>query len=139
MKKCYLVKFVSAFCMLLCLQQAQGQTYYNFALGGLPTMYNPSHAIIRTIDAQRAVAYYGGLTSKHIVAAGGDYWLMKDIIDDIPSTTCYKIAQQKVVALQLSPGIQSNYIYGTFLLGQPPLQKGAQLPTLPLLGDCITP
>ena len=60
MKKCYLVKFVSAFCMLLCLQQAQGQTYYYFALGGLPTMYNPSHAIIRHIDAQRAVAYYGG-------------------------------------------------------------------------------
>lgn len=60
MKKCYLVKFVSAFCMLLCLQQAQGQTYYNFALGGDSTTYNPSHAIIRHIDAQRAVAYYGG-------------------------------------------------------------------------------
>jgi hypothetical protein len=50
---------ISVVCTILCMQ-AQGQTYYNFALGGLPTMYNPSHAIIRPIDSQRAVAYYGG-------------------------------------------------------------------------------
>ena len=102
-------------------------------------MYNPSHAIIRTIDAQRAVAYYGGLTPKHIVAAGGDYWLMKDIINDIPSTTCYKLAQQKVEALQLSPGIEGNYVYDTFTLTPTTFQQGLYLPALPLQGGCITP
>ena len=139
MKNCYLVKFVSAFCMLLCLQQAQGQTYYNFALGGLPTMYNPSHAIIRTIDAQRAVAYYGGLTTKHIVAAGGDYWLMKDIINDIPSTTCYKLAQQKVEALQLSPKIPYYHMFGTNPFSPRDNQVGVSPTASNLLGDCITP
>lgn len=139
MKNCYLVKFVSAFCMLLCLQQAQGQTYYNFALGGLPTMYNPSHAIIRTIDAQRAVAYYGGLTPKHIVAAGGDYWLMKDIINDIPSTTCYKLAQQKVEVLQLSPKVSDYYRFGVKPFFPQHHLKGLTMPIVSLSGGCITP
>ena len=79
------------------------------------------------------------LTPKHIVAAGGDYWLMKDIINDIPSTTCYKLAQQKVEALQLSPGIESYYIYDTFTLPPTTFQQGLYLPALPLQGGCITP
>ena len=79
------------------------------------------------------------LTQKHIVAAGGDYWLMKDIINDDPSTTCYKLAQQKVEALQLSPGIESNYIYDTFTLPPTTFQQGLYLPALPLQGGCITP
>ena len=35
------------------------------------------------------------LTAKHVVAAGGNYWIMKDIITDDP-TTCYGVATQAV-------------------------------------------
>ena len=56
MKNCYLVKFVSVFCMFLCLQ-AQGQTYFNFAMSN---NIGPSHSIIRPVNTYQAVAYYDG-------------------------------------------------------------------------------
>ena len=62
--KTRLFSFVSVVCLLLCLQ-AQGQTYFNYAFGGLNIpATNPSFSIIRTVDPQRAIAYYvvGGAT-----------------------------------------------------------------------------
>ena len=50
-----LILSFSVFCMLACLQ-AQGQTYYNFARGEIGS--TSSYSLIRTVDAQRAVAYY---------------------------------------------------------------------------------
>lgn len=47
----------SILCMIICLQ-AQGQTYYNFIMGYTSPAPNPSYSIVRTVDAQRAVAYY---------------------------------------------------------------------------------
>ena len=79
------------------------------------------------------------LTPKHIVAAGGDYWLMKDIINDIPSTTCYKLAQQKVEALQLSPKIPYYHMFGTNPFSPRDNQVGVSPTASNLLGDCITP
>ena len=53
-----LILSFSVFCMLACLQ-AQGQTYYNFARGEIGS--TSSYSLIRTVDAQRAVAYYENL------------------------------------------------------------------------------
>ncbi len=54
-------------CTLLSLQ-VQGQTYYNFAMGYIPSATNPSHSIVRTVDAQRAIAYYEDGSTTHILA-----------------------------------------------------------------------
>ncbi len=55
---------LSALCIALSLQ-VQGQTYYDFVMGSTSVPYTHSGAIIRTIDPQRAVAYYSsGRTHK---------------------------------------------------------------------------
>lgn len=57
--KTRLFSFVSVVCLLLCLQ-AQGQTYYNYALGHASLTEFSSHSNIRSIDGQSAIAYYEG-------------------------------------------------------------------------------
>ena len=67
--KAHLFLSFSALCMIMCIQ-AQGQTYYNFAVGTeVSGVYNSSHAIVRPIDASRAVAYYGGFGAANSVSA----------------------------------------------------------------------
>ena len=78
------------------------------------------------------------LTPKHIIAAGGDYWFMKDILYDDPSTTCYKTATQQVSGLQLSSPVLNSNNYGNFSLYLTPIPTGSINPvTLNL--DCNTP
>ena len=273
--KAHLFLSCSALCMIMCIQ-AQGQTYYNFAVGTeVSGVYNSSHAIVRPIDASRAVAYYGGfgaansvlayidlntltvsklrlnggydqvkdiriennvvffcgwnsqtskgfighvtvadlasstpysihcydiedqlnpmmtgttaimwrlaayndgtgttrivclgnawfhygnntllmyesrdnvifqmvdkLTQKHIVAAGGDYWMMKDIINDNPSTSCYTIAQQKVEALQRSPQTSNYHAFGHKTFSPQIPSIGEPMTSFILQGGCMTP
>ena len=56
-KKLQLLLSVSVLCVVLSIQ-VQGQTYYDFVMGSTSVPYTHSGAIIRTIDPQRAVAYF---------------------------------------------------------------------------------
>ena len=79
------------------------------------------------------------LTQKHIVAAGGDYWMMKDIINDNPSTSCYTIAQQKVEALQRSPQTSNYHAFGHKTFSPQIPSIGEPMTSFILQGGCMTP
>ena len=79
------------------------------------------------------------LTNKHIIAAGGDYWMMKDILSDDPTTTCYKTAQQNVEALLVSPRVPNNHVFGNRSFSPQDNQLRFSLPTELLQGGCMTP
>jgi hypothetical protein len=49
------------------------------------------------------------LSTKHIVAAGGDYWMMKDVSYNNPASTCYKIGTHQVRNLSPSNPISDYY------------------------------
>ena len=58
------------------------------------------------------------LSSQHIVAAGGNYWMMKDVTYNDPGSTCYVTKVHLVKGLKLSSPI-SDY-YGFLSLTIPP-------------------
>lgn len=66
----YLSLLSSVFCMLTSLPM-QGQTYFNFVMGYTLSAYNSSRSVIRTVDAQRAIAYYEDGSSAHKLARIG--------------------------------------------------------------------
>ena len=53
------------------------------------------------------------LTSRHFVAAGGDYWAEKDISLNDLTSTCYVIAQQQISQLNVLSYVVSNYSYNS--------------------------
>lgn len=55
-----LIGLFSLLCVLLSLH-AQGQTYYNFILGGIN--YTPGASLVRCIDNERAIAFYDNSSS----------------------------------------------------------------------------
>ncbi|MBQ6068454.1 MAG: hypothetical protein IJK84_03030 [Bacteroidales bacterium] len=77
------------------------------------------------------------LTAKHVVAAGGDYWMMKDIITDDP-TTCYGVATQAVDELTLSYYTGRYCPYFLSDLSPSRQRIGLPLPRVILQGGCIT-
>ena len=90
--KYYLILTLTIVCAAFC-PQANGQTYYNFALGSATgSGFNSSHSFIRHINGQSAVAYYGGVGTSTSVLVYinlnpftiselklGDYTEVKDI------------------------------------------------------------
>ncbi|MBR3412527.1 MAG: hypothetical protein IKG81_07555 [Bacteroidales bacterium] len=61
------------------------------------------------------------LSTKHIVAAGGDYWIMKDASLNNPASTCYKVENQWVKELDISTPLTRNHLfYGTNLFPPSP-------------------
>ena len=66
----YLSLLFSVFCMLTSLPM-QGQTYFNFVMGHTSLTYNSSRSVVRTVDAQRAIAYYEDGSSAHKLARIG--------------------------------------------------------------------
>ena len=80
------------------------------------------------------------LSSKHIVAAGGDYWMMKDVSVNNPASTCYVIKNQLVKKLATSTPLTRNHTFQSTII----------LPTIPtpcnetydwdsMMAPCITP
>ena len=51
------------------------------------------------------------LSTKHIVAAGGDYWIMKDVSLNNPASTCYKIMNQQVKKLDTSIPLTTSHLF----------------------------
>ena len=51
------------------------------------------------------------LASKHIIATGGDYWMMKDVTVNTPASTCYKIVNQLVKKLDTSNPLITSHIF----------------------------
>ena len=49
------------------------------------------------------------LSSQHIVAAGGDYWIMKEVPNNNPASTCYVTKTQPVKELSTSIPIDERY------------------------------
>ena len=65
------------------------------------------------------------LTAKHIIAAGGEYWLMKDISYDAPTTTCYTMANQVVEYLELSAPSNNFYPYTSITINDSPASNSS--------------
>ena len=51
------------------------------------------------------------LASKHIVATGGEYWMMKDVTVNNPTSTCYVIKNQQVKNLATSSYLPYNHVF----------------------------
>ena len=51
------------------------------------------------------------LSTKHIVATGGDYWMMKDVTVNNPASTCYEIKNQLVKQLTTSLPLPRGHIF----------------------------
>ena len=114
-----------------------GQKHYNF-VSWRPYDSTPYYAKLTYETADHKLECMDKLTTKHVVATGGDYWLMKDIINDIPSTTCYTIAQQSVDALQPSQPVYGSNNYSAYTLILQRNSYGSPIPVY-LNKGCITP
>ena len=62
------------------------------------------------------------LASKHIVATGGEYWMMKDVTVNNPASTCYKVMNQLVKKLHTSIPLTTSHTF----------QQTTIPPTLPI-------
>ena len=51
------------------------------------------------------------LSSQHIVAAGGNYWMMRDVTYNNPTSTCYVTKDHPVRWLKLSSPISDKYVF----------------------------
>ena len=71
-------------------------------------IYDTNHLSFTSLDR---------LSSKHIVAARGDYWIMKDVSYNNPASTCYVIEDQPVKELAMSmPLIRGHLFESTSIL-----------------------
>ena len=102
--------------------------------------YNPSTYFARLMyeNTDKSLVWMDRLTNRHIVAAGGDYWMMKDISYDDPSTICYTVDQQQVTPLALSPMRTAYYNYGAIYRRPNHVKNGVPL-SIYISGSCITP
>ena len=66
--------------------------------------------------AKRSFTSLDALSSQHIVAAGGDYWMMKNVTLNTTASTCYKIRTHQVSNLTPSIPISDSYGFFSFSL-----------------------
>ena len=80
------------------------------------------------------------LSSKHIVAAGGDYWMMKDVSVNNPASTCYVIKNQLVKKLATSTPLTRNHTFqSTIILPTIPTPINEAYDRDSMVTPCITP
>ena len=80
------------------------------------------------------------LSSKHIVAAGGDYWMMKDVSVNNPASTCYVIKNQLVKKLATSTPLTRNHTFqSTIILPTSPTPCNETYDWDSMMAPCITP
>ena len=80
------------------------------------------------------------LSSQHIVAAGGDYWMMKDVSVNNPASTCYVIKNQLVKKLATSTPLTRNHTFqSTIILPTIPTPINEAYDWNPMTAPCITP
>ena len=80
------------------------------------------------------------LTTKHIVAAGGNYWIENDVVNINPSSSCYTVDQQPILPLSTISDAKDTYSYHTqpFSLSPIPISEFPQI-LYPLIPYCIEP
>ena len=59
----------------------------------------------------RSLTSMDRLASKHIVATGGEYWMMKDVTVNNPASTCYKVMNQLVKKLSTSMPLTTSHTF----------------------------
>ena len=79
------------------------------------------------------------LSSQHIVAAGGDYWMMKDVSVNNPASTCYVIKNQWVRNLGTSIPLTRNHIFNKTDIFPTAIPCNETYDWDSMMAPCITP
>ena len=119
----YLVEFHHTFCFL--------KPYETVFPYNMEKIYESDDRSFTSVDR---------LSSQHIVAAGGDYWMMRDVTYNNPTSTCYVTKDHPVRGLKLSSPISDNY--GFLSLTIPPSPSSCCNETYDkiwMIGKCVIP
>ena len=126
--------YMSDYATLVSLQYQMypsGAHHYTF-VSWKPYSTTPYNAKLTYENNDYILMWMDRLTTKHIVATGGNYWLMKDIISDYSAPNCYTIDQQPVIQLQPSIAIAGSNSYGYHTMTPTSCVIGQYLPPLNL-------
>ena len=113
--------------------QARGQTYYNFAMGGVT--YSTSHSIIRCIDSQRAIAYYEN--PSNTIQKLALINIYGNVIETKLGDYGYVTDSMRVSALQLSSPMAVTPLYRQWTVNTT-LDNSSQITSTTMIPDCIT-
>ena len=78
------------------------------------------------------------LSSQHIVAAGGNYWMMKDVTYNDPGSTCYVIKEQQVTDIATSLHQTRVHSFNFNTIFAPPSLCNETYDSIPMTSRCIT-
>ena len=79
------------------------------------------------------------LSSQHMVAAGGDYWMMKDVTYNDPASTCYVIKNQQVKKLATSTYQTRVHFFSGIIILPFYTSCNETYDLIPMSSSCITP
>ena len=79
------------------------------------------------------------LSSQHIVAAGGDYWMMRDVTYNNPTSTCYVTKYHPVRGLKLSSPIADNYVFLPLNITHSFSSCNETYNRIGMIGKCVIP
>ena len=103
--------------LVLLQYQRFPSTLYHYAFVCWEPYTSPPYSAV-TIYEKDDYPFYSldRLTSKHIVAAGGNYWIEMDVPNYNPASLCHWRAFQQILQLSMPSYNTSNYTYHTLSL-----------------------
>ena len=107
--------------VLLQCQQFPSLAYHYAYVNWKPYTTPPYYADLIYESGDNPFYSIDRLTLKYIAAAGGDYWMEKDVMSANPSASCYTVDVQKISPLGTASPVAGVYSYYSLVPTLPPL------------------